>query len=396
MSRLRNFRALILIALLGTLPGERAHAQQLQIQPGAAPLPLQNAAPSQVPAQPGTAAPTAHGELPDAPGSQATDSQTTAPQTPVPQTPTPQSGGGISGAVLDVNGAEVTGARVSLEFKGSRTQRTMSTSGDGSFQFDNVDPATFKLTVTSPGFSAWVSADLVLLRGQRYEMPPIMLQIAPANTNVDVVFTQYELAEEQIKLEEKQRVLGVFPNFYVSYVWDAAPLTTGQKFKLALRSEIDPISFVGAALGAGIEQWQDDYQGYGEGAKGYFTRMGALYGDGFNSAFISGAILPSILHQDPRYFYKGTGTIRARALYAMSAIVICKGDNGHWQPNYSNVLGNFASGALSNAYYPPANRGVGLTLANAALGTASGAIYNLLQEFVLPKISTGVTHKKTP
>jgi hypothetical protein len=391
MWRLRNFSALILITLLGTLPGRSAHAQSLQIQPGAAPLPMQNAAPSQAPAQQRTAAPTAHGELPDAPGAPATDSQT-----PTTQTPSPQSGGGISGAVLDANGAEVTGARVSLEIKGSRTQRTMATSGDGSFQFDTVDPGTFKLTVTSPGFSTWVSADLVLLRGQRYEMPPVMLQIAPTNTNVDVVFTQYELAEEQIKVEEKQRVLGVIPNFYVSYVWDAAPLTTGQKFKLAWRTEIDPISFVGAAFNAGIEQWQNDYQGYGEGAKGYFTRMGASYGDGFTGAFLSGAILPSILHQDPRYFYKGTGTIRSRALYAIAATAICKGDNGHWQPNYSSVLGNFASGAISNSYYPSANRGVELTIVNALLDTASGAIGNLFQEFLLPKISTGVAHKKTP
>jgi hypothetical protein len=388
MWRLRNFSALILIALLGTLPGESAHAQSLPTQPGAAPLPMQNATPAQVPARQSTAAPTAHEELPDAPGAPATDSQT--------QTPTPQSGGGISGAVLDVNGAEVTGARVSLEIKGSRTQRTMATSGDGSFQFDSVDPGTFKLTVTSPGFSTWVSADLVLLRGQRYEMPPIMLQIAPANTNVDVVFTQYELAEEQIKLQEKQRVLGVIPNFYVSYVWEAAPLTTGQKFKLAWRSEIDPITFAGAAFAAGIEQWQDDYKGYGEGAKGYFTRMAAAYGDGFNNTLLADAILPSLLHQDPRYFYKGTGTIRSRALYAISATVICKGDNGRWQPNYSSVLGNFASGALSNTYYPPANRGVGLTLVNAALGTASGAINNLFQEFLIKKISRGVPRQTGP
>jgi hypothetical protein len=188
----------------------------------------------------------------------------------------------------------------------------------------------------------------------------------------------------------------VIPNFYVSYVWEAAPLTTGQKFKLAWRSEIDPITFAGAAFAAGIEQWQDDYKGYGEGAKGYFTRMAAAYGDGFNNTLLADAILPSLLHQDPRYFYKGTGTIRSRALYAISATVICKGDNGRWQPNYSSVLGNFASGALSNTYYPPANRGVGLTLVNAALGTASGAINNLFQEFLIKKISRGVPRQTGP
>jgi hypothetical protein len=363
MWRLRNQGALILIILVATLTGRSTDAQ--------------------VPPPPTQTVALSYAELPDAPGKQTPDSQS----------PDSQLSGSISGTVLDAKGAEVSGAFLTLEFNqpnNPRTTRTMATSGDGSFKFDPVDAGTYKLKVASPGFSNWASAEFVVLQGQRYEMQPVTIQIATASTNVDVVFTQYDLAEEQIKLQEKQRVLGVIPNFYVSYVWNAAPLTTGQKFKLALRSEIDPISFVGSAFGAGIEQAQNDYRGYGEGAKGYFTRMAASYGDGFNSAIISGAILPSIFHQDPRYFYKGTGTIRSRMLYAISAIVICKGDNKKWQPNYSYVLGNFASGALSNSYYPPANRGIGLTLVNATLATASGAVGNLFQEFLIKKISHGV------
>ena len=72
--------------------------------------------------------------------------------------------------------------------------------------------------------------------------------------------------------------------------------------------------------------------------------------------FIGSAILPSILHQDPRYFYKGTGSITSRALYAISTVVICRGDNGRWQPNYSNVAGNLISAGISNLYYPASNR----------------------------------------
>jgi hypothetical protein len=386
MDGLRIPGALILIALLGTLPGRDGHAQALPVSPEGASSSLQNAAFSQVTGQVSgqqhAVASVAYGELPDAPGEQAVG--------PVSQEADPQTGGGISGTVLDAKGAEVPGAQVMLGISGTGTQRRITTGGDGSFRFDAVEPATFRLTVSSPGFSTWVSENLVLQPGQRLEMPPVVLQIAPASTHVEVVFTQHDLAEEQLKLQEKQRILGVLPNFYISYVWDAAPLTTGQKFKLAFRSEIDPISFVGAAFGAGLEQWHNNYRGYGEGAKGYFTRMGALYGDGFNNAFIADAILPSMLHQDPRYFYKGKGSIRSRALYAMSAIVICKGDNGRWQPNYSFVLGNFASGALSNSYYPPANRGIRLTLVNATLATASSAVSNLFQEFLFKKISRGV------
>jgi hypothetical protein len=179
-------------------------------------------------------------------------------------------------------------------------------------------------------------------------------------------------------------------------VWDAAPLTSGQKFKLALRNELDPISFLGAAFGAGVEMWQKDYVGYGNGAKGYFIRMGASYGDGFTSAFLSGAVFPSLLHQDPRYFYKGKGSIRKRALYAMSTVVICKGDNGKWRPNYSNLLGNLASGAISNVYYPPDNRGAQLVFDNWAIGVGSNAISSLLQEFLIKKISRGVPKRAGP
>ncbi len=125
-------------------------------------------------------------------------------------------------------------------------------------------------------------------------------------------------------------------------------------------------------------------------AEGYAKRFGAAYADGFIGTMIGGAILPSVLHQDPRYFYKGTGSIRSRTLYAISTVVICKGDNGRWEPNYSNVLGNLASGGISNLYYPASNRGVQLTVDNWLIGTASGAIGALFQEFVVKKLSRGV------
>ena len=120
------------------------------------------------------------------------------------------------------------------------------------------------------------------------------------------------------------------------------------------------------------------------------SASGASYTDAFTSTLFGGAILPSLLHQDPRYFYKGTGSITARALYAIATVVICRGDNGRWQPNYSNVLGNLASASLSNAYYPAGNRGAGLTIDNWLIGTGSGAIGALFQEFLVKKISRGV------
>ena len=318
---------------------------------------------------------TVNDSLPDAPELQAQDGKT---------------GRSISGTVTDANGAEVAGAQVVLSTGDTQPKRTLATNADGFFSFDDVEPGTYGLTVVSAGFSPWVAAGIVLHEGESYDVPRIVLKVATATMNIDVIATRYDIAQEQLKMQEKQRVLGIFPNFYVSYVWDAAPLTAGQKFRLAFRNVIDPGSFVGVAFESGIEQWQNDYRDYGQGAKGYFTRAGASFGDGFNTTMIAGAILPSLLHQDPRYFYKGTGTTRSRTFYAISRVFICKGDNGRWQPNYSNVLGNLAAGGISNAYYPPADRGAQLTIDNTMIGFAAAAAGDLFQEFLLKKISRGV------
>jgi hypothetical protein len=319
----------------------------------------------------------------------------------LPDGPSPQQVVGIGGAVVygtvtDTSGDLVVGAQVTLERDASIVQATTPvqksiTGGDGSFQLSGVEAGVFRVTVQSKGFTAWVGSVRVVASQTSYEVPSIVLQIPSTDTDVEVVFSRHDLAEEQMKLQEKQRVLGIVPNFYVSYVWNAAPLSSGQKFHLALRTVVDPVSFLGAGVVAGVEQWQNFFSGYGRGAAGYGKRFGAAYGDGFTSAVIGGAILPSLLHQDPRYFYKGTGSVRKRALYAISTVVICKGDNGKWQPNYSNVLGNLAAAGLSNLYYPASNRnGAGLTVSNALIGTASGAVASLIQEFLLHKISRGV------
>ena len=317
--------------------------------------------------------------LPDAPGLDA----------PGLGTPSDVTGRTISGTVMDPRGAEVLGAQVTLSNSEPKSERKLTTDGNGFFSFVDVGAGRYQLAITSAGFATWISGDIVLRAGESYYVPHIALQIAVATTNVDVTLSRYDIAEEQVKVQEKQRVLGVFPNFYVSYVWDAVPLTAGQKFRLALREEVDPEVFAGAAVGAGLQMWLGYYRGYGNGAKGFFTRMGASYGDGFNSSLIANAILPSLLHQDPRYFYKGTGTIRSRALYAMSAVFLCKGDNGRWQPNYSNVFGNLAAAGISNAYYPAADRGATLTVVNTSIGFASSAAGNVIQEFFLKKITHG-------
>jgi hypothetical protein len=307
--------------------------------------------------------------------------------TPATQSAAPNDGaqaGSISGAVIDPTGAVIAGAQVTLSVNGQTIQQTKS--GDqGQFSFSNVPAGPFQLTIDATSFERQKFSGN-LQPGESNNLLPIMLGIGQAVTSVDVGVSQVEVAHEQLKIEEQQRVMGVVPNFYVSYIPDAAPLDAKQKFQLAMRTVVDPFTLIFVGAVAGVQQEQGHFQGYGPGLEGYGKRYGANFGDTITGTFFGGALFPWLLKQDPRYFYKGTGSFRARMYYAISRAVICKGDNKRWQPNYSGVLGDLASGGVSNLYYPAADRhGAGLTFENAALGLASGAAANIFQEFVVPK-----------
>lgn len=295
--------------------------------------------------------------------------------------------GSISGTVVDQSGAVVAGAQIRLTEKDSSEAQETQSGADGQFFFAKVDPGAFQLTITSPGFATETSSGM-LHSQESYLVPKIALAVASKTSEVDVSLTRTELAEKEIKIEEKQRVLGIVPNFYVSYLPDAVPLTPKQKFEIAWKTVIDPVTLVIVGASAGVEQAQNHFAEYGQGAQGYAKRFGANYGDTFAGTFIGGAILPSLLKQDPRYFYKGTGSIRARFMYAVANAFICKGDNGRWQPNYSNVMGSLAAGGISNLYYPAQDRdGATLTFENAAIGLGASAVSNVLQEFFIRRFT---------
>jgi len=297
--------------------------------------------------------------------------------------------GSISGTVADQSGAVIAGARVKLTRTGADQplNREALSGGDGQFSFANIAPGPFQLTVTSAGFATQTSSG-TLHSGEICVVPQIALTVATDVTQVQVGLSPVEVAEEQIKIEEKQRVLGVLPNFYVSYIPNAAPLTSKQKFKLAFRTVIDPFTFVIVAGAAGVEQAQNHFEEYGQGAEGYAKRFGAGYADTVAGTFIGAAILPALLKQDPRYFYKGTGSKRSRALNALAQAVICKGDNGHWQANYSGLIGGLAASGISNIYYAPKDRdGAGFTFENTLIGIGTTAVTNLLQEFLIRKLT---------
>jgi hypothetical protein len=295
--------------------------------------------------------------------------------------------GSIDGTVLDATGAPVAGAEVKLTRLTTTPVLDTPTAQDGHFSFTNVAPGPFELSVALVGFKTKsVAGSLPAKSG--YVAPAITLELAPVVTDVSVRLTTEELAQEQIQVQLQQRLLAVIPNFYTSYVADAAPMNTKQKFSLAWKAAIDPTSFLIAGIIAGGQQANNSMPGYGQGAAGYANRFGAAYGDFFIGTYVSNAILPSLLKQDPRYFYKGTGTIKSRVGYALAMSVITKGDNGHWQTNYSGILGSLAGGAISNLYYPEGSRhGFQTTLNNTLIGIATGAGVNILQEFVFPKIT---------
>lgn len=203
---------------------------------------------------------------------------------------------------------------------------------------------------------------------------------------------EHQKAEEQLKQEEKQRVLGIIPAFNASNIQNAAPLTPGQKFHLAFKSATDPFTFLAAAVDGSINQLQDDYHGYGQGMAGYSKRFGASYGDTFNGTMLGNAVLPILFHQDPRYFRKGTGSVKGRLWYAALTTIRCKGDNGRWQPNYSNIAGNMLAGTISNLYYPDGDRGIELTVKRAFTVSAEGVIGAMFFEF-WPDISRRLAKK---
>src|SRR6185437_3665164 len=214
-------------------------------------------------------------------------------------------GASVSGTIVDSSGAVIAGAVVNLLRNGEAQVGSVSSGADGGFTFSNLSPGSFVITVTASGFQQSDSAKFTLKENDIYHVPNIVLAVAGTSTEVVVRPTEV-IAAEQMKAEEKQRLLGIVPDFYVSYVWDAAPLNTKQKFSMSLRDTFDPTVFIGVSIGAGIQQARNSYPGFGQGAAGYGKRWGALFANGRTSDFLSRAVFSSTFHQDPRYFYEGS------------------------------------------------------------------------------------------
>jgi hypothetical protein len=300
----------------------------------------------------------------------------------------------IMGTVTDVNGDAIPHATVVLKEVESNGPRTIVTTETGMFEFHDVTPGvTYQLSISAKDFADWVSPPIMLNSDQFKIVSGIQLRIATDRTTVDVHYDPVEVATEQFKAEEKQRVFGIIPNFYVSYEKDPAPLTAKMKFKLALKVSTDPVTAAGVFFVASAKQ-AGNTPDYGQGWGAYGKRFGAVATDGFSDIMIGGAILPSLLHQDPRYFYQGTGTTGSRIRHAVFSPFVARADNGKSQPNYSTLGGVLASSSLANLYYPRSNRGAGLVFGNFAIGMAERIGASVAQEFLIGKFTRRGGHLK--
>jgi hypothetical protein len=296
-----------------------------------------------------------------------------------------QSLGTIRGKVVDQSGAAISGARVAISRENQAEELQVETDDDGQFFFPNLAPGLLQLTFSSEGLTGQAIYE-TLSAGQSLTVPDVVLIVQTQVTEVRVGLTPAEQAEDEVKAEEKQRIFGLIPNYFVTYDAHPAPLPSKLKFRLAWKSSVDPFTLLAIGAVAGAEQAGNQWRGYGQGAEGYAKRYGASYADVAGGTFIGGAVLPSLLKQDPRYFYQGRGTKKSRLLHALASSVICRGDNGKLEPNYSNIGGAFAAGGLANLYAAPGSRSGGrLVVSTALVRIGETAVAGVFQEFFIRK-----------
>ena len=195
------------------------------------------------------------------------------------------------------------------------------------------------------------------------------------------------------KKEHAQRLGGILPQFGVVNGLTAPPLTPRGKFRLFYKSALDPAAFAVSGLVAGIGQAQDSFPAYGQGAEGFAKRYAAAFADQADSAFFSNFFYPVLFKADPRYFRMGQGSAKRRFAHAVAQEFIAHKDNGERTFNWSNTLGALTAGGISNAYYPSADRGFGLTMGRAGIALVYGSLGGVGSEF-WPDISRKLHHRK--
>ena len=299
--------------------------------------------------------------------------------------------GRILGTVVDISDDPVPDAAVVLQGPAGNRLAAV-TKEDGSFAFPNVTPGiVYQVTVTAEGFAEW-SSSIAVEPGQEKTLADIKLRILAVQRAVTVSYSEKEVAAQEFKAEEQQRIFRFIPNTYVTYEPHPEPLTAGMKFQMAYKSLTNPVFSARTAAWAGVQQAADTPDQWRQGVKGYGKRLGAGFADATTEGLIGNAILPSLLHQDPRYFYQGSGTKKSRALHAILAAFICKGDNGKTQPNYSTWGGSLISSSIALSYYPSSDRNAQHVFKNFGIGMGLHVGGGVVQEFIFNKLTSRGKH----
>jgi len=302
----------------------------------------------------------------------------------------PHGSGVILGTVTNPRGTGVGGVTITVSSQGLPSPIDVHSNANGKFRITGLAAGNYNVKASATGFLPATPPTVALGSGEHYKLSITIVPVPKAVTTVKVVASPVEIATAQVKLEEKQRILGFIPNFSTSYEWNAAPLTSKLKYDLALHVITDPYTFAVAAGLAGVEQGAGYYPGYGGGWQGYGKRFGASYADGAIARFTGGAVYASWLHQDPRYFYKGHGSTGSRLWYAIRSAFVARGDNGRAQPNYSELLGDFTAAGASNLYLSPHDRSARITIQNGLVVIAGDAIENVMREFLTKGLTSHI------
>jgi hypothetical protein len=220
--------------------------------------------------------------------------------------------------------------------------------------------------------------------------------LAPAPGGGDTSSNENNTNGKQPSATSKDRLFFTLPNFLtLENAGEVPPMTTRQKYGTAIRTAFDPVEFFWYGALSGLSQWENSEPGYGQGAAGYGKRYGAYFADGTIENVMTAAVLPSLLHEDPRYFQMGQGGFWRRTSYAMSRIVVTRTDHGHNTFNFSEVLGSAMSAAISTySYHPRGDRNIPNTASVWGTQVGYDTLTLVVKEF-WPDIRRRLHHSKT-
>ena len=181
----------------------------------------------------------------------------------------------------------------------------------------------------------------------------------PAGQSAQAPDSPAQVQPGQIQEPPDKRVFGVLPNYRTANDTGVyTPISTKQKFIIASKDSFDyPLVLLAGAI-AGLGQLTDQNPSFGQGMAGYARRLGTGYADQAIGNMMTEAVFPMFLHEDPRYFRRGYGSKWSRTWYAATRVFVNRTDQGDWRFNYSEVLGNAAAVAISNAYEPDGRNAV--------------------------------------